>query len=127
MEVDDNVDWHFDKIVGAEFVQGGNGGIDINVAAEVVCGDGEGVKLTVWYEFCSWDGINVGKCVKETKCEFILGVDVSVGWVADRCVWSGVDSTDGIPFEIDQGCDMGYYYVFFDGFNGKEVGLLIYE
>ena len=64
MEVDDNVDWHFDKIVGAEFFQGGNGGIDINVAAEVVCGDGEGVKLSVWYEFCSWGGtmwVNVSK------------------------------------------------------------------
>ena len=127
MEVDDNVDWHFDKIVGAEFVQGGNGSIDINVAAEVVCGDGEGVKLSVWYEVFSWDSINVGKCVKESKCWFILGVDGSVYWGADRCVCSGVDSTDGIPFEIDQGCDMGSSYVFFDGFNGKDVGSLIYE
>ena len=57
-----------------------------------------------------------------------MGVGGSVGWGVYRGVVTGVGITDGIIFWIDDGSDLDYSDVAFDGLsNGKYVGLFLYE
>ena len=112
MKIDNTIYLYVDINVGDEYCRGNNGRINSDV--EVV------------YKVGSGDGISVNKVVKCVKGGVSVGVGVSVGWVVNSGVGSGIYIDNGIKFEIDDGYDLGCSDGSFYGFNYvKRLGSLL--
>ena len=125
MNIDDSVDWYFDRSIGDKLVRGSYGGVYSNVGTEVGSGDGEGVEIKFGNEVGYIYGVIFYKYV---NVGFSVGVGGSVCWGVYTGFCGEVLSAYGIIFGLDDVSNMGYSNLFFVGFNvGKYDGSLLYE